>query len=73
MGVVAKTFYDELCDPVPARNCNRIRVYQMPNKEVVIHYRDMKIVLHTREEIEEWKNGFATALRNLGDSFENDL
>lgn len=73
MGKVMQTIYDELCDPVPARNANRIRVYRMHNNEVVIHYRDMKIVLHTEEEIQEWKYGFKQALEELNGYFENDI
>lgn len=75
MGKVAKTYYDELCEPVPCRNNNRIRVYRMPNNEVVIHYRDMKIVLHKEEEIQEWKEGFKHALSVLkkGNYFHNDI
>lgn len=73
MGLIDTVYYDELCSPEPSRNCNRIRVYRKPNREVVIHYRDFKITLLTEEEIQEWKQGFAEALRNIGNKFENDL
>jgi hypothetical protein len=73
MGLIETTYYDELCSPVPARNPNRIRVYRMPNKEVVIHYRDMKVVLHTEEEIQEWKRAFSEAKDRLGNHFNNDI
>ena len=73
MGLIDAVYYDELCSSEASRNCNRIRVYRKPNREVVIHYRDFKITLLNEEEIQEWKHGFATALRNIGDKFENDL
>lgn len=75
MGKVAQTIYDELCPPVAGRNNNRIRVYRMPNNEVVIHYRDLKINLLTVEEQEEWRCGFAEALKKLeeGQYFLNDI
>ena len=51
MGKIAKNYYDELIDPVADRNSNRVRVYRAPNNEITIHFRNLKIVLHTEEEI----------------------
>lgn len=75
MGKVSKYYYDRLIDPIPDRNGNRVRVYEMDNGEVVIHFRNLKINLLTEEERREWKEGFTEALKNLreGNYFENDL
>ena len=75
MGKIAKTFYDAEITPEPSRNANRIRTYEAPNGEVTIHFRNLKIVLHSREEVEEWKQGFAEAREKFmaGDYFKNDL
>ena len=75
MGKISKIYYDELIDPVADRNSNRVRVYRAPNNEVTIHFRNLKIVLHTEDEIREWKNGFAEALRKFeeGNYFQNDV
>lgn len=73
MGKVLTTLYDELIDPIPDRNANRVRLYKAPNEEVTLHFRNLKIVLHTPEEINEWKHGFQTALQNLGEHFKNDI
>lgn len=75
MGVVAKTYHDSLINPVSDRNNNRVRVYKMDNDEVVIHFRNLKIVLHKQEEIREWRDGFTKALEKLkeGKYFENDI
>lgn len=73
MGKIATTFYDELIDPVPDRSANRVRSYRASNDEVTIHFRNMKIVLHTREEQQEWKDGFTEAFNNLGENLIDDL
>ena len=73
MGKILKTYYDELIDPVADRNSNRVRVYRAPNNEVTIHFRNLKIVLHTEEEIQEWRAAFRQAREKLGDNFENDI
>lgn len=73
MGKVAKTYFDGLISETPDRNANRLRVYEAPNGEVTIHFRNFKIVLHSPEEIREWKEGFKTALENLRDNFANDI
>lgn len=64
MGKVAQTYWDKLIDPVSDRNANRVRVYRAPNDEVTIHFRNLKIVLHNYDEIQEWKRGFTEALIN---------
>ena len=61
MGQVKEILYEKLIDPIAARNCTRIRVHRAPNDEITIHFRNLKIVLHTQEEQEEWKEGFAQA------------
>ena len=65
MGQVKEILYEKLIDPVADRNCNRIRVHRAPNDEITIHFRNLKIVLHTKEEQEEWKRGFAEALQKF--------
>lgn len=72
MGKVLRTIYDELIPEIPDRNANRVRLYEAPNGEVTLHFRNLKIVLHTPEEINEWKHGMQTALQNLGNHFVND-
>lgn len=75
MGAVEKTFFDGLISPTPDRNANRVRAYRAPNGEVTIHFRNLKIVLHTPQEINEWREGFKEALINLraGNYFPNDI
>ena len=65
MGKVKDILYEKLIDPDPDRNANRIRVHRAPNDEVTIHFRNLKIVLHTKEEQEEWKNEFAQAFNKF--------
>ena len=73
MGKVEKVIYEKLIDPIADRNCNRVLVYRAPNDEVTIHFRNLKIVLHTREEQGEWSRGFREALEKLGDRFQDDI
>ena len=73
MGKIDKTYADELIPETSDRNSNRLRVYRAPNGEVTIHFRNMKIVLLSPEEIKEWKEGFQTALDNLGEELKNDI
>lgn len=75
MGKVKNTVADVLVDPVPDRNANRVRVYEMDDGVVVIHFRNFKIQLLTPMEREEWRTGFAIALEKLReeDYFKNDL
>jgi len=75
MGKIEKVFYDGLISPTPDRFSNRVKVQQAPNGEVTIHFRNMKIVLLTQEEIREWRDGFREALRVLRekDYLKNDL
>lgn len=74
MGVIKTILYEKLIDPIPDRNCNRIRVHKAPNGEITIHFRNLKIVLHDDMEIVEWKEGFKTAMENLDDDYlRNDI
>lgn len=75
MGKVHETFYDELIPEACDRDSNRVRVYKADNGEVTIHFRNMKIVLHTPEEIKEWQEGFTTALVEFNEKewFKNDI
>ncbi len=76
MGKIGKSYYDKLISEIPDRNANRVRVYKKAeNDEVVIHFRNLKITLFTKEEIREWKEGFAQALKTLQekDYFKNDI
>lgn len=75
MGKVETTIADVLISEVPDRNANRIRIYRMENGEVIIHFRNFKIMLLTPQEITEWRNGFAFALEELrmNDYLKNDI
>ena len=73
MGKIAKTYFDKLIDPISDRNSNRVRVYRAPNNEVTIHFRNLKIVLHTEEEIRDGRDGFRQAVEKPGDNFKNDI
>lgn len=75
MGKVMRTVADVLVSPEPDRNSNRIRVYEMEDGVVVIHFRNFKIQLLTPQERAEWREGFAIALATLRekDYFKNDL
>lgn len=65
MGKIKQIIFEKIISPIPDRNSNLLRVYEAPNGEVTIHFRNIKIVLHNKEEIQEWKSGFAEALRKL--------
>ena len=75
MGQIAKMIHEEIIDPISDRSPNLLRVYRAPNNEITIHFRNLKIVLHTAEEQKEWKEGFAIALKKLQekDYFKNDV
>jgi hypothetical protein len=73
MGKVDHIVKERLLKDHADRSPNLLRVYKSPNGEVVIHYRNLKIVLLTPEEQIEWVMGFKTALDNLGDHFKEDL
>ena len=65
MGKIKEIIHEELLDPIAEKNCNLLRIYRAPNNEVTIHIRNLKIVLHTKEEQDEWRNGFKEALINF--------
>lgn len=65
MGKIAKIYYEKTINPVADQNSNLLRIFEAPNKEVTIHIRNLKIVLHTPEEIAEWKRGFVEAQKKL--------
>lgn len=65
MGRVEKIYDERTLHSSPDVNSNIIRVYKAPNNEVTIHFRNMKIVLHTPEEIAEWRDGFRKALTRI--------
>lgn len=73
MGKVEKLIYEKIIDPIPDRNSNRIRIHRAPNDEITIHFRNLKIVLHTREEQEEWSRGFKEAVSKLEDKLQDDI
>lgn len=75
MGKVAKVYHEELIPDTPDRQANYLKVYEAPNEEVTIRFRNMKIVLHTPDEIAEWKEGFTQALEKYKElrPFKNDL
>lgn len=73
MGVISEMIHESLIPEAPDRNSNRLRIHRDPNGEVTINYRNLKIVLHTPEEVAEWREGFKIALDNLGDWFKDDI
>lgn len=75
MGKIEKVFYEKLIPEASDRASNYLKVYQAPNGEVTIWFRNLKIVLHSKEEIAEWKRGFAEALENFhkGEYFKDDI
>ena len=73
MGKVTRSIEEKLIDPVSDRHSNRLKIHEDHQGEVTINFRNLKIVLHSREEIEEWKRGFTIGLQNLGDWFTNDI
>lgn len=64
MGKVMRRVADKLIDPHPDRNANRLRVYEKDNGEVIIHFRNFKIMLFAHE-VPEWREGFKKALAEL--------
>ena len=73
MGKIKQVYAEKLISEIPDRHANRVKVQEAPNGEVTIHFRNLKIVLLTKEEIQEWKQGFNQALYNLGDNLKNDI
>jgi len=75
MGVVSQIIEDKLISPSPDRNANRVYIYRKPNREVSIHFRNLKITLLNEDEVQEWRNGFKTALENFkkGNYLNNDI
>jgi hypothetical protein len=67
MGIVKRTIADELIDPAPDRNVNRIFIFETPKGGIGIHYRNLKFILSKPENIEEFKNTFRLAR----EEFEN--
>ena len=74
MGKPIKIYEDKILPDIADRAHNRIKVYEKDNGEVVINYRNFKIMLF-KEEIPEWRDGFREALKNLeeGGYFKNDI
>lgn len=70
MGKIEKIIHEQLIATEPGRSPNLLRVYRAPNGEVTIHYRNLKIVLHDHE-IQEWKEGFAQALKKINEARGN--
>lgn len=73
MGIVKQLIFDELISPKADRHSNLLRIYRKDNNEIVIHFRNLKINLITPDEIQEWKDGFTEALKNLKDNLKNDI
>ena len=75
MGKISKVHYEKLIDPIPDRFSNRVKVQEAPNGEITIHFRNLKIVLHSPQEIAEWREGFGIALENFkgNDYLRNDI
>lgn len=71
MGKVEKIIYEKTINPEPDRNANLLRVYRAPNQEVTVHFRNVKIVMHSAEEIAEWKRAFAEAQKKLHEISSN--
>ena len=64
MGKIEKIIDEKIIDPEAAHNSNLLRIYRAPNQEVTIHYKNLKIVLHTHE-VGQWKQAFAEALKKI--------
>lgn len=75
MGKVIRPVADKIVAPIPDRNANRIRIYEKENGEMVIHFRNFKIMLLSTTEIAEWATGFRQALEELRkhNYMQNDL
>ena len=75
MGQIKETIHEAIIPEVSDRHANRIKIHRAPNNEVTINFRNFKIVLHTEDEIQEWKRGFTEALKVLKekDYLKDDL
>jgi len=75
MGEIKNIIDGKLISSDPDRNANRIYIYRKPNNEVSIHFRNLKITLLNESEIQEWKEGFKTALEKFrkNNYFKNDI
>ncbi len=75
MGKATTIIVDELIPLYPDRNANRIYIYRKKNKEVSIHFRNLKMTLLKDSEIQECKKGFKEALENFkkGNYLKNDV
>ncbi len=75
MGVIQTLIHDELIDGESDRHSNLLRIYRKLNGEIVIHFRNLKINLLNKHEIDEWKIGFTEALKKLNENnyLNNDL
>lgn len=75
MGKIDEIAYEALIEEQPDRFANFVRVYRSPNGEVTIHFRNIKIVLLTDEDIREWRDGMRAAQTKFleGDYFKQDV
>lgn len=72
MGKFDQIIYERIIPSESDRHANRVRVHRA-GEEITIHFRNLKIVLHNKAEVDEWKEGFTEALEKLGDHFKYDI
>lgn len=63
MGKVNRVVEEKLIPPNPDRQANYLKVYENSSGELVVRFRNLKILL-IGDQKEEWVCGFKTALEN---------
>jgi hypothetical protein len=68
MGIIKKIYADQIINPKPDRQQNRIFIYQRgEDDQIGIHYRNISFKL-TPQEFKEWQEAFKTARQKFLDS-----
>ncbi len=63
MGKINKIYEEKLIPPAPDRQANYLKVYENDAGELVIRFRNLKILLIGDQKL-DWVLGFRTALEN---------
>lgn len=63
MGKINRVIHQQLISPEPDRQSNLLKVYENASGELVIRFRNLKILL-IGEQKQEWVQGFKEALEN---------
>lgn len=63
MGKITRVVHQQLISPEPDRQSNLLKVYENSSGELVIRFRNLKLLL-IGEQKEEWVRGFKEALEN---------